>query len=77
MVPVPTASRMRPRRTRAKVWDCQLRRDPRVKMVMEVMTISRVEKRLVRKPVRGTMTPMTSWKTEVSHWPVVSEIPNS
>ena len=31
----------------------------------------------MRNAVNGTMTPMTSWNTEVSHWPVVTEIWNS
>ena len=34
---------------------------------METSTISRVEKRLVRYAVSGTITPMTSWKIDVSH----------
>ena len=25
----------------------------------------------------GTITPMTSWKIDVSHWPVVTEMPKS
>ena len=44
---------------------------------METSTISRVEKRLVRYAVSGTITPMTSWNTEVSHCPVVTEMWNS
>ena len=44
---------------------------------IEQITIWRVEKRRVRNAVSGTMTPMTSWNTEVSHWPVVTEIWNS
>ena len=41
---------------------------------MEQITIWRVEKRRVRNAVSGTITPMTSWNTEVSHCPVVTEM---
>ena len=44
---------------------------------MEVITIWRVEKRLVKNAVSGTIIAIISWKIEVSHWPVVTLIPNS
>ena len=48
-----------------------------VNTAIEQITIWRVEKRRVRNAVSGTMTPMTSWNTEVSHCPVVTEMWNS
>ena len=48
--------------------------DPTVNTAIEQITIWRVEKRRVRNAVSGTITPMTSWNTEVSHCPVVTEI---
>ena len=71
------ASRVLPSRTRPKVGPSQDRTEPMMKMAMDDRTICLALKRRVRKAVRGTMTPMTSWKMEVIHWPVVTLMPNS
>ena len=72
MTPVPMASRIRPSRMTTKVGPSQASIEPAVNTSMEVMTICRVVNRRVRYAVSGTMTPMTSWNTEVSHCPVVT-----
>ena len=67
ITPVPTASSKRPISTIKKVGPSQANSEPIVNTTMETSTISRVEKRLVRYAVSGTITPMTSWKIDVSH----------
>ena len=57
-----------------EVWPQPRQHGAEVNTAIEQMTIWRVEKRRVRNAVSGTITPMTSWNTEVSHCPVVTEM---
>ena len=77
MTPVPMASRRRPSSTSTKLVPTQASSEPSVKITMEAMTICLVEKRRVKNAVSGTITPIVSWKIEVSHWPVVTVMLNS
>ena len=77
ITPVPTASSSRPASTTRNVGPTHASSDPTANTVIETMTICRVVKRRVRNAVSGTITPMTSWKIDVSHCPVVTEMPNS
>ena len=77
ITPVPAASSTRPTSTHTKFGPNHASREPTVNTAIEQITIWRVEKRRVRNAVSGTMTPMTSWNTEVSHCPVVTEMWNS
>ena len=77
ITPVPMASSVRPNKTSRNVGAVKAIAEPIVNTIIEVITMWRVENRLVKKAVKGTMTPITNWKTEVIHWPVVTLILNS
>ena len=77
ITPVPAASSTRPSSTQMKLGPNHAISEPTVNTAIEQITIWRVEKRRVRNAVNGTITPMTSWNTEVSHCPVVTEMWNS
>ena len=77
MTPVPTASRKRPNNASGNVGLSHASTEPTVNTTIEAMTICRVENRLVRYAVSGTMTPIVSWKIDVIHWPSVTEMSKS
>ena len=75
--PVPIASSIRPESIAAKVGPAHASIEPAINMAIDASTICLVVNLRVRKAVNGTITPITSWNTDVIHCPVVTLIWNS